>query len=200
MDRPNEERRPWTAAVEVDGQDRIVLWSAAAEILFGHEPPAAAGLRLQDLLDGRDVFGNRLCHDACWLQDAFQSGEPVQRFELDVRHARGQRIRVVVEVEQGARAQGWCYRFLPDLRHGERRRAPAPRFAASASSATSVALTQRERQVLQLLARGSGTAEIARELGISLTTVRNHTQHLLDKLGAHTRLQAVSHALQHGLL
>ncbi len=187
-----------TADVTVDAKDRIVSWSPAAEALFGHAASAAIGLRLQDLLDGRDLFGNRVCHDACWLRDALGAGEAVQRYELDACHAGGQRVRVVVDVEtSGERSRGWTYRFLPD-RRTDRRRAPAP--PAPAPAEASFVLTQRERDVLRLLAAGHGTAEMARQMGISATTVRNHIQHLLDKLGAHTRLQAVSVARHHGLL
>jgi len=53
------------------------------------------------------------------------------------------------------------------------------------------ALTPREAEVLQLLARGLGTAAIASFLYISSTTVRNHVQHILRKLGVHRRLEAI---------
>ncbi|HEX6863322.1 MAG TPA: PAS and helix-turn-helix domain-containing protein [Thermoanaerobaculia bacterium] len=187
-----------TADITVDAKDRILSWSPAAEDLFGHAAAAALGRRLQDLLDGRDLFGNRVCRDACWLRDALAAGEDVRRYELDACHAGGQRVRVVVNVEPSAEsARGWTYRFLPD-RRTERRRAPA--LPPPAPAKASFVLTQREHDVLCLLAAGHGTAEMARRLGISATTVRNHIQHLLDKLGAHTRLQAVSVARHHGLL
>jgi DNA-binding CsgD family transcriptional regulator len=185
------------AVVAVDGQDRIVLWETTAQDLFGYPASEAVGLRLQDLLDGRDVFGNRLCHAGCWLRETFLSGEGVQRFEIDVRHAGGHRVRVVVDAET-AGTGGWSYRFL-----AERRRVPASPLAPARRGQEPRAfppLTHRELDVLRLLVRGMETADMARELGISTTTVRNHVQHLLDKLGAHNRLQAVSLAHQHGLL
>ena len=182
------------ADVTVDVKDRVLSWGPAAEALFGHGASAAIGNRLQDLLDGHDLFGNRVCHDACWLRDALGAGETVQRYELDVRHAGGERLRVVVDVQPSAR--GWTYRFLPDRRRG----APAPPSTEARPVEEDFVLTQRERDVLRLLARGAGTAEIAREMGIAGTTVRNHIQHLLEKLGAHNRLQAVSVAHRHGLV
>jgi DNA-binding NarL/FixJ family response regulator len=54
------------------------------------------------------------------------------------------------------------------------------------------ALTYREREVLAALAEGRSTSEIASQLGISVNTVRTHVQHLMPKLGVHTRLQAVA--------
>jgi DNA-binding NarL/FixJ family response regulator len=61
-------------------------------------------------------------------------------------------------------------------------------------------LTAREQQVLGLLAQGEGTDEIADTLVVSPATVRNHVQNLLNKLGVHSRLEAVAHAYQHGLI
>ena len=52
-------------------------------------------------------------------------------------------------------------------------------------------LSEREREILSLLARGLGTDELAKRLFISPVTVRNHTQNILRKLGVHSRLQAV---------
>jgi DNA-binding NarL/FixJ family response regulator len=61
-------------------------------------------------------------------------------------------------------------------------------------------LTAREHEILQLLADGASTDQIARQLVVSTHTVRNHIRSLLHKLGAHTRLEAVSVARHMGLL
>lgn len=53
-------------------------------------------------------------------------------------------------------------------------------------------LTDREREVLQLIRRGSTNKAIAAELYLSVHTIRNHVSTLLAKLGAHSKLQAVS--------
>ena len=52
-------------------------------------------------------------------------------------------------------------------------------------------LTERERQVLELVARGRDNERIAAELGLANKTVRNHLTHLLDKLGVATRSEAI---------
>lgn len=52
-------------------------------------------------------------------------------------------------------------------------------------------LTDRERQVLELLRRGMRDKEIARELRISVHTARNHVRSLMTKLGARSRAEAV---------
>ena len=61
-------------------------------------------------------------------------------------------------------------------------------------------LTARQLDVLRLLAQGKSTGEIARELTLSQTTVRNHVAGLIAALGVHTRLQAVIAAKRAGLL
>ncbi|QIN84732.1 PAS domain S-box protein [Rubrobacter tropicus] len=59
-------------------------------------------------------------------------------------------------------------------------------------------LTDREREVLALLAEGLDAAEISARLHISAKTERNHVSRILSKLGAHSRLQAVIFAARHG--
>ena len=62
------------------------------------------------------------------------------------------------------------------------------------------ALTQRELEVLGLLAEGLQHEEIGRRLGISSETVRTHLRKASDRLGAATRTQAVATALRLGLI
>lgn len=60
-----------------------------------------------------------------------------------------------------------------------------------AMDATSIALTQREEEVLELMRWGLSNSEIARKLGINLNTVKSHTKNLFSKLGVKNRTQAV---------
>lgn len=62
------------------------------------------------------------------------------------------------------------------------------------------ALTAREQQILQLLAEGLAATAISGQLYISRATVRNHTQHILAKLGLHSKLEAVAYAYRRGLI
>jgi pimeloyl-ACP methyl ester carboxylesterase/DNA-binding CsgD family transcriptional regulator len=59
-------------------------------------------------------------------------------------------------------------------------------------------LTNREREILALIARGLGNADIGKSLSISEKTVRNHVSSLFDKLGVWTRAQAIVFARDHG--
>ena len=61
-------------------------------------------------------------------------------------------------------------------------------------------LTPREQELLQLLTEGLDDAAMAERLSISPKTVRNHMVNVLDKLGVHSRLQALVLAVRHGLV
>jgi NarL family two-component system response regulator LiaR len=61
-------------------------------------------------------------------------------------------------------------------------------------------LTEREREVLGLLAAGMSNAEIAEGMVISVAAVKYHVSSILSKLGAANRTEAVALALQHGLV
>ena len=61
-------------------------------------------------------------------------------------------------------------------------------------------LTARQREILQMLADGMHTEEVARQLGLSTETVRTHTKRILSKLSAGTRTQAVAIGIRSGLI
>jgi two-component system NarL family response regulator len=61
-------------------------------------------------------------------------------------------------------------------------------------------LTERESEIMKCIARGKSNKEIADELGISEGTIKSHVNHILSKLGAADRTQAVTIALKRGLV
>ncbi len=74
------------------------------------------------------------------------------------------------------------------------------RGAAAAVPGLVEPLTGRELEVLRLLAAGSSNQAIAGELVVTLDTVKKHVSHVLDKLGAANRTEAVARARELGLI
>jgi DNA-binding NarL/FixJ family response regulator len=75
--------------------------------------------------------------------------------------------------------------------------------AASVESGSAVArpeLSERETEVLRLIANGKDNAEIAQELHISPKTVKNHISNILMKLQIENRIQAAVYAVRSGLV
>ena len=61
-------------------------------------------------------------------------------------------------------------------------------------------LTDREKQVLKLVAEGRANKEIAEDLGISVKTAMAHREHLMDKLGVHNRTELIRFAIKRGVI
>ncbi len=82
-------------------------------------------------------------------------------------------------------------RILERLRGHETRRRRA--------DAAAISLTDREREVLRLIAQGRDNVDIGQELFISATTVKHHVSSILHKLGIENRVQAAVYAARHGI-
>lgn len=88
----------------------------------------------------------------------------------------------------------------PDELLARVRKYTAPDKALAEGEIAAPELTRREREVLGLLARGLNQNEIAQALVISEKTVATHIQHILEKLGVHSRAEAVALAHRSGLV
>jgi len=80
--------------------------------------------------------------------------------------------------------------------------APDPADSAGGASGVeqSAPLTNREREILALLADGLGNKQIATRLGISANTVKTHLELLFEKIGVRSRAEAVAVGVRRGML
>lgn len=205
------------AAFATDEQERIVIWNKAAERLLGYKAESVLGKRCYEILCGRDVFGNCFCDESCALQHMARRHAPISHFEMEIRKQSGEVFPASfsIVVVPGPRPSRFTVVHLLQpidghaAAHELARRVlagtPAPALpvgtpAAPAAHAQPAVLTAREVEVLRMLAEGTSTHEIADTLYISVATTRNHIQHILQKLDAHSKLEAVATALRTHLI
>jgi len=115
-----------------------------------------------------------------------------------------------VEIQRAlaAGARGYILKTLPprDLVdvvrqvHAGKKRIPAEVAAQLAEHVSDEALTEREREVLQHVAGGNRNRDIAELLFISEETVKVHVKHIMEKLGASDRTEAVTIAVRRGII
>lgn len=86
-------------------------------------------------------------------------------------------------------------KLVQQLRQDEAPAAPARRRGEARRE-----LSEREREILALIAQGASNRQIAQQLYLSENTVRTHLAHILEKLGLENRVQAAAYALRHGLV
>jgi DNA-binding CsgD family transcriptional regulator len=201
-----------TPAVVSDMTGHVLIWNGAAEKLLRRPAHLALGRLCHDLLGGRDVFGNLFCHENCAVRVMCRKGEAVQTFELVVDSPRPSMALqvsilkiprgpaesdVIVHLLQPLDREGRLARELERLGIGPAGHAsPTPKGPTADDS--NAPLTPREKDVLGHVAQGLQNKEIAQKLDISVATVRNHVHNLLDKLGVHSKLEAISLAYREG--
>ena len=212
-------------AYVVDQDQRIVAWNEAAEELLGFEARDVLGSPCYHILGGHTDGGCTVCRRGCYPHTAARKGERVTSFDVQVRTAGGHgrwvnvsiigleleengagSSMVVVHTMRDAEAKKQAMIFASEVSAWARQLQLQPTGYTGAgctdaeNSLLHEQLTTREFQILNLLAQGADTDSIADQLVIGKTTVRNHIQRILHKLGVHSRLEAVTYAREHRLL
>jgi PAS domain S-box-containing protein len=204
------------AAYTVTEGGEICSWNRSAERLFGYPAAEVLGRHIEEVLDAYDVLGTEPlvggAETAVRKPDA--SGGGIPHFDLDVRTKSGARLWVNVSTivyhnrRTGRRLLVRLARDIAQSRINEtllKRMVEIARQLVALTDDASrhapvEALTDHERRILTLFAEGKTSAAITRKLGISPQTLRNHLHHVNRKLRTHSRLEAVTHALQRGLI
>jgi len=157
------------------------------------------------------VFGSERAID--WLPDMRRASPHTRIMLLSgqvdpplLASARAAGIRAVVDKRQSAvEIVGVLDRVhngavvIPGDR-GARPVSTVARQESSAARRLATFLTVREREVLSALVRGCDTNNLASSLGISQATARCHIQSVLTKMGVHSRLEAATGAVRHGMV
>jgi len=157
-------------------------------------PLGRIAVQYRERLDGsgypRGLSGTEICHPARIIAaaDVYQSiREP--RPHRQARSAEAAAGELRADVRAGRLDGAAVEAVLAAAGHRTPRRREGP-----------AGLTAREVEVLQLLARGLSSRQIAAELVISTKTVRNHTEHIFAKIGTSSRAAAGLFAVRHGVL
>jgi PAS domain S-box-containing protein len=205
------------ACFATNHEGRIVAWNRTAEEVLGKKADEVLGQYCHEVVGGRDLFGNRFCNSTCSVNGMVNRKEPVHNFRMYMNHSNGRSLTVgmctvVVRETENSSEFITVHLFQPldkiheqlaSIQEGTQPgagRDQAPVAGEPARGQWQAVLTAREMEVLGLLKEGTPTNGIAELLHISVTTVRNHIQGILRKLGAHSRLEAVSIARRRGLI
>lgn len=202
------------AVFVVTEHGEIRAWNKSAEQLFGYSAAEAKGKTCFDLLHGVGALGTRVCHEHCSVLDCVGKESTIPNFDLNASKRDGRRLWVNVStlIFQNQRTGG---RLLVHLAHDitEQKKQDEVFLRVLALSkemsglgdrvsnkAPVSPLSSQEIDILKMFAAGKSSSKIAKQLGITVQTLRNHLHNINLKLRTHNRLQAVMHAMQRKLI
>ncbi len=195
-----------------DRLNRILMWNQSAERLLGWTSDEVMSASCAQVLKGCDTWGNRYCTESCPVVEIAERKEVVRHFDLTFHGKDDHEVVVDVTILQLTVPPPQHFFLAHILKPSSKGAARATRAEAQEPPAPALLqvrdskdarvrkLTQREVEILGILAAGRTTAEIASLLHISTLTARNHIQNILDKLEVHSKAEAVSVAFQNRLL
>jgi PAS domain S-box-containing protein len=203
----------------VDGNQRIIYWSPSARALLGFTPREVLGKDCFQVIAGGDYQNHPYCRRDCPVMASARKGEAVASYDVQARTKDGADVwlnTTIVSLPEDVARKRVVVHLFRDVTKRRRAEELAEEMIDSVSRFTAgppeepkevtpypppgPSLTAREIQVLKLLAVGTSTEAIARTLGVTRSTARNHIESVLSKLGVHSRLQAVVYATEHGLV
>lgn len=202
------------AAFVVTLEGEICFWNAAAERLFGYAVADVLTKTCYDVLKGKDALGTVVCTGDRNVQRCAVHTEAIPTFDLEVTTGSGQQrwVSVSTIVFEDSRVHR---RFITHLAHdiSERKEAEqtlskmvelSKQVISVGDGRTRVApvesLSEQEHRILKLFANAKNSVQVAKELRITLPTLRNHLHAINQKLRTHNRLEAVLHAMKRGLI
>lgn len=197
--------RTTDAMVAVDGDFTIIAWNESATELLGYRPEEAIGKTCHEILAWRDRCGDGICDGFCPAANPEDPEQLIETQQVLGRSAEGKTLWLSAstivppfELSHECRLIHMIREVAlpPELERVVVERIGGAPVAVGNGDGRLDKLTPRERQVLHLLAEGLDGTAIAERLFLSPATVRNHIQHILSKLGVHSRVEAVALALR----
>lgn len=202
------------AAFVVTLEGEICFWNPAAERLFGYARADVLNRTCIEVLQGRGALGTIVCTGDCSVQRCAARTESIPTFDLEVRTRSGQRkwVSVSTIVFEDSRLHR---RLIAHLSHDiSKRKETELAFSQMLDLSKQVvsiggnqsepapieALSDQERRILTLFAKAKNSGQVAKDLKITLPTLRNHLHAINQKLRTHNRLEAVLHAMRRGLI
>ena len=176
-------------AFAVDHSGAVVMWNEAAEKSFGIACTDALGRKCWELMSGEDRYGNRYCCEHCPIREMGFRHEPVNHFKPTFQNAdhKSQKFDVsCLTIYDESDNELLVHICRPE---------PSAKTSKTTNPSENIAiseLSQRELEILRLLADKVKTRDIADNLSISVRTVRTHIQHLMYKLHVHNRKEAIA--------
>lgn len=179
-------------AFGVDRLGVIVLWNKAAEDSLGFPASRALGQKCWELLSGEDQNGNRYCCEHCPLREMNFRHEPVhgfrRTFKTASRESRQFDVSWLTVIDEPG-DEMLLHICRPEMKHQDAVNDFAPDMDPLLNELGT--LSERETEILKLLAQKVSTRDIATSISISTRTVRTHIQHLMYKLRVHKRREAI---------
>lgn len=196
----------------VDLRQRIVHWSESAVALLGLSPDEAVGRRCFDVIGGTDMRNARYCHENCTVMANARRGRGTTNFDVHVADRSSQPLIMNVSILLCENPDGegattfHLFRDVTSQRRVEQLasvvrppRLDEDREAQPATCALSPP-TERQLEIVRILAAGEDVKHIAAILNLSPVTVRNHIQGAMERFDVRTRVQLISATAQAGLL
>jgi len=188
----------------INERRRIVFWNKAMERLLGYTYDDVVGRSCGDVLAGNDSFGNRYCTDGCPVVSIAQRGDCVRHFNLAAKSKEGRFVPMEISILKFVLPQSrrMILAHIAQVSRDVSIPAGPPARATHNNHADARvrSLTSRESEILSLIAAGENAVVIARHLGISPLTARNHIQHLFEKLEVHSKAEAAAFAYRMGVV
>jgi DNA-binding CsgD family transcriptional regulator len=194
------------AVFGIDTAGRIQFTNSKFERLLGFSRKQLCGNRCAEVLCGTDMHGQPFCGTHCPIPKTVSLHPPVSDFDLVVKRAHGDPVLVNIgacytpQQQAGQVSVFFSLRRVNPQRLLQRLAAEPGETRDKESMKNRSNLTPRETEVLGLATRGMKTKQIAGGLFVSTQTVRTHFKNIYQKIGVHSRTEAVVFALQQKLI